>query len=88
MRRSARSRNLSQRRDLQDHIQNQGLLPDYKQEMLLSMGRSESQAPPSGYKHSLTPSVYQIIFEIENPTEHHHIPLLISPYSYTTYRGS
>ncbi|KAJ7293745.1 hypothetical protein C8J57DRAFT_1041546 [Mycena rebaudengoi] len=30
----------------------------------------------------------EIIFEIENPTEHYHIPLLISPYSFTTYRGS
>lgn len=30
----------------------------------------------------------EIIFEIENPKEHYHIPLLISPYSYTTYRGS
>ncbi|KAF7339326.1 5-hydroxyisourate hydrolase [Mycena sanguinolenta] len=29
-----------------------------------------------------------ITFEIENPTEHYHIPLLISPYSFTTYRGS
>ncbi|KAI0094314.1 hypothetical protein BDY19DRAFT_901530 [Irpex rosettiformis] len=32
--------------------------------------------------------VVEIIFEVENPTEHYHIPLLISPYSYTTYRGS
>ena len=30
----------------------------------------------------------QIAFEIENPSEHYHIPLLISPYSFTTYRGS
>ncbi|KAI0673697.1 transthyretin [Trametes maxima] len=30
----------------------------------------------------------EITFEVANPTEHHHIPLLISPYSYTTYRGS
>ncbi|KAF7784093.1 hypothetical protein Agabi119p4_258 [Agaricus bisporus var. burnettii] len=29
-----------------------------------------------------------ISFTIENPSEHHHIPLLISPYSFTTYRGS
>ncbi|KAJ7631116.1 hypothetical protein FB45DRAFT_834042 [Roridomyces roridus] len=29
-----------------------------------------------------------ITFEIENPGEHYHIPLLISPYSFTTYRGS
>ncbi|CDH51278.1 5-hydroxyisourate hydrolase-like [Lichtheimia corymbifera JMRC:FSU:9682] len=30
----------------------------------------------------------QIVFEIEHPEQHYHIPLLISPYSYTTYRGS
>jgi 5-hydroxyisourate hydrolase len=30
----------------------------------------------------------QITFEVENPEEHYHIPLLIGPYSYTTYRGS
>ncbi|THH13472.1 hypothetical protein EW146_g6748 [Bondarzewia mesenterica] len=30
----------------------------------------------------------EIPFEVVNPDEHYHIPLLISPYSYTTYRGS
>ncbi|KDQ63211.1 hypothetical protein JAAARDRAFT_371070 [Jaapia argillacea MUCL 33604] len=30
----------------------------------------------------------EITFEVENASEHFHIPLLISPYSYTTYRGS
>jgi len=30
----------------------------------------------------------EIPFQIENPEEHYHIPLLISPYSFTTYRGS
>jgi len=30
----------------------------------------------------------QITFSIENPSEHYHVPLLISPFSYTTYRGS
>ncbi|KAN0100341.1 hypothetical protein V8E55_000325 [Tylopilus felleus] len=30
----------------------------------------------------------EITFQVENPAEHHHIPLLISPYSYTTYKGS
>ncbi|KAI8973545.1 hydroxyisourate hydrolase [Mycotypha africana] len=30
----------------------------------------------------------QIVFELANPEQHYHIPLLISPYSYTTYRGS
>ncbi|KAJ7597505.1 hypothetical protein C8J56DRAFT_1011889 [Mycena floridula] len=30
----------------------------------------------------------EITFELEQPQEHYHIPLLISPYSFTTYRGS
>ncbi|KIL71671.1 hypothetical protein M378DRAFT_183043 [Amanita muscaria Koide BX008] len=30
----------------------------------------------------------EITFTIMSPDEHHHIPLLISPYGFTTYRGS
>ncbi|CAG70181.1 MULTISPECIES: hydroxyisourate hydrolase [Acinetobacter] len=29
-----------------------------------------------------------IQFAIENPAEHYHVPLLISPFAYSTYRGS
>lgn len=29
-----------------------------------------------------------IIFEIPAPGEHYHVPLLIGPYGYSTYRGS
>jgi 5-hydroxyisourate hydrolase len=29
-----------------------------------------------------------VVFVITNPDEHHHVPLLISPYGYSTYRGS
>jgi 5-hydroxyisourate hydrolase len=36
---------------------------------------------------SLYPQVI-IVFEIKNAEEHHHIPLLLSPYGYSTYRGS
>lgn len=27
-------------------------------------------------------------FRVEDPSEHYHVPLLVSPYSYSTYRGS
>ncbi len=27
-------------------------------------------------------------FEVSRPDEHHHVPLLLSPYGYSTYRGS
>lgn len=29
-----------------------------------------------------------VAFEITAPGEHHHVPLLLSPYGYSTYRGS
>jgi 5-hydroxyisourate hydrolase len=36
---------------------------------------------------SLYPKV-NIIFEVRNAQEHYHIPLLLSPFGYSTYRGS
>ena len=30
----------------------------------------------------------QIVFEIHEPEEHYHVPLLLSPFGYSTYRGS
>lgn len=37
----------------------------------------------------LRPSAHtQITFNYANPDQHYHIPLLLSPWSYTTYRGS
>ena len=32
--------------------------------------------------------VIPIRFGISNPAQHYHVPLLLSPYSYSTYRGS
>ena len=29
-----------------------------------------------------------IDFEVSNPKQHYHVPLLLSPYGYSTYRGS
>lgn len=29
-----------------------------------------------------------VTFEVRAPEEHHHIPLLLSPFGYSTYRGS
>ena len=29
-----------------------------------------------------------VLFDVRDPSTHHHIPLLLSPYGYTTYRGS
>jgi len=30
----------------------------------------------------------QIVFTITDTTRHHHVPLLLAPHGYTTYRGS
>ncbi|KDQ15730.1 hypothetical protein BOTBODRAFT_31619 [Botryobasidium botryosum FD-172 SS1] len=32
--------------------------------------------------------VVEITFQLKSPDEHYHVPLLLSPWSYTTYRGS
>lgn len=29
-----------------------------------------------------------VVFEVTDPDRHLHVPLLLSPYSFTTYRGS
>lgn len=32
--------------------------------------------------------VVQVVFRITRPDEHHHVPLLLSPFGYSTYRGT
>ncbi|MPZ96243.1 MAG: hydroxyisourate hydrolase [Propionibacteriales bacterium] len=29
-----------------------------------------------------------VTFAVTDPTEHHHVPVLLSPFAYSTYRGS
>ena len=29
-----------------------------------------------------------VVFKIQHPNQHHHVPLLLSPFGYSTYRGS
>ncbi len=29
-----------------------------------------------------------IVFHVTDPEQHHHVPLLLSPFAYSTYRGS
>jgi 5-hydroxyisourate hydrolase len=36
---------------------------------------------------TLYPQV-SVVFEVRRSSEHHHIPLLLSPHGYSTYRGS
>ncbi|MFI5310803.1 MAG: hydroxyisourate hydrolase [Gemmatimonadales bacterium] len=30
----------------------------------------------------------QVLFEVRHPEQRHHVPLLLTPYGYSTYRGS
>jgi 5-hydroxyisourate hydrolase len=32
--------------------------------------------------------IAQVVFEVRDPSAHHHVPLLLSPFGYSTYRGS
>ena len=41
----------------------------------------------AAYGNTFYPQV-QIVFRVSDPDEHHHIPLLLSAYGYSTYRGS
>jgi 5-hydroxyisourate hydrolase len=29
-----------------------------------------------------------VVFQIDDPSQHYHVPLLLSPFGYSTYRGS
>jgi 5-hydroxyisourate hydrolase len=64
-------------------------------------GVSESQLLPGTYRLVFAVSKYfeslrqqsfypevVVTFLIEGATEHYHVPLLISPFGYSTYRGS
>lgn len=44
----------------------------------------QAQTPP---QKPFYPTV-QVVFSIPAPSEHYHIPLLLSPFGYSTYRGS
>jgi len=43
------------------------------------------------FKERATETFYpfaEVVFEIKDPQQHYHIPLLLNPYGYSTYRGS
>jgi 5-hydroxyisourate hydrolase len=39
------------------------------------------------YHSGFFPEV-SIVFRVEDPSQHYHVPLLLSPFGYSTYRGS
>ena len=54
------------------------LPPDLRHRRLLRGAR----ARPQFYPH------VEVVFAVAAPDEHHHVPLLLSPFGYSTYRGS
>lgn len=43
------------------------------------------------FRQQAVPSFYpcvKIVFEVHHPEQHYHVPLLLSPFGYSTYRGS
>ena len=41
----------------------------------------------AGGRDAFYPEV-SIVFEVKNPQEHYHVPLLLNPFGFSTYRGS
>lgn len=41
----------------------------------------------AAYGNAFYPEV-TVVFRVSDPDQHHHIPLLLSAYGYSTYRGS
>lgn len=58
------------------------LQPGIYKMVFYTFGYFERQAVPNFY-----PKV-EVIFRISDVYRHYHVPLLISPYGYSTYRGS
>ncbi|XP_072744838.1 5-hydroxyisourate hydrolase-like isoform X2 [Anoplolepis gracilipes] len=43
------------------------------------------------FRRNAISSIYpkiEVMFDVQNPHEHYHIPLLLNPFGFTTYRGS
>jgi 5-hydroxyisourate hydrolase len=80
-------------RTLASRVTNQdGRVPDLLPEGALARGRYRMVFDTAAYHQAVGQPVFYpevtIVFELESPTEHYHIPLLLSPFGYSTYRGS
>lgn len=52
-------------------------------ELVFSMGRHFEPLPEPPFLDEVV-----VRFTVSDSTAHYHVPLLVSPYGYTTYRGS
>jgi 5-hydroxyisourate hydrolase len=53
----------------------------------LDAGDYELRFDTGGYGNAFYPEVV-VVFTIADPEQHYHVPVLLSPYGFTTYRGS
>lgn len=53
----------------------------------LTTGRYRMGFETAEYGNDFFPFIH-VVFEIDGTTDHYHVPLLLSPYGYSTYRGS
>ncbi len=66
-----------------------GRIPDLLEAAPAVSGRHRLTFDTGAYLggESFYPEV-TVTFVVADPAQHHHVPLLLSPYGYTTYRGS
>lgn len=69
-----------------------GRVADFLKGATLKTGRYRLTFDTAAYlaqviKPSFFPEV-SIVFEVDAPSQHYHVPLLLSPFGYSTYRGS
>ena len=68
-----------------------GRVPSLGEPAALGPGTYRVRFETESYLSQHAPAFYpyvDVVFEVRANAEHYHIPLLISPYGYTTYRGS
>ena len=69
-----------------------GRLRDLAQATTMRPGVYELQFETGAYFRALGITSFHprvtVTFEVSDAGQHHHLPLLISPFGYTTYRGS
>ena len=74
------------------HTNSDGRIPDLLAGKTLATGIYRMHFALSDYyKKSQTQAFYpyaDIVFIVDDTQLHHHIPLLLSPFGYSTYRGS
>ena len=65
-----------------------GRIADLLPEGKLDKGTYQMTFEVGEYQQESFYPYVSIVFQIQHPEQHYHIPLLLSPYGYTTYRGS